>query len=43
MRFNGAELAIRISVWYALSELFIGRELQDYDYRWIVKIKNIKK
>jgi len=33
MHFNEAELAIRIPVWHALSELFTGRKLQDYDYR----------
>lgn len=37
MRFNEAELAIRIPVWHALPELFTGRELQDYDYRWIAQ------
>ena len=28
----------RITVWHALSELFTGRELQDYDYRWNAKV-----
>ena len=28
----------RITVWHALSELFTGRELQDYDYRWMAKV-----
>ncbi|GAL56415.1 hypothetical protein EV102420_02_00190 [Pseudescherichia vulneris NBRC 102420] len=37
MHFNETELAIRVTVWYALSELFTGRELQDYDYRWIAQ------
>ncbi|WP_313131773.1 DUF7079 family protein [Pseudescherichia vulneris] len=37
MHFNETELAIRIPVWHALSELFTGRELQDYDYRWIAQ------
>lgn len=38
MHFNKTELAIRIPVWHALSELFTGRELQDYDYRWIAQV-----
>ena len=38
MHFNETELAIRIPVWHALSELFTGRELQDYDYRWIAQV-----
>lgn len=38
MCFNEAELAIRIPVWHALSELFTGRDLQDYDYRWIAQV-----
>ena len=38
MHFNETELAIRIPVWHALSELFTGRELQDYDYRWIAHV-----
>jgi len=38
MHFNETELAIRIPVWHALSELFTGRELQDYDYRWITQV-----
>lgn len=29
---NGQEIARREPVWSALSELFVGRELQDYDY-----------
>lgn len=33
MLFNEAELAIRAPVWHALSALFTGREIQDYDYR----------
>lgn len=37
MHFNETELAIRIPIWHALSELFTGRELQDYDYRWIAQ------
>lgn len=32
------ELASRVPVWYALSELFTGRELQDYDYRWMTQV-----
>jgi len=35
--FTGAELANRVPVWHALSELFTGRELQDYDYRWMAQ------
>lgn len=38
MYFNETELAIRIPVWQALSELFTGRELQDYDYKWIAQV-----
>jgi len=38
MHFNETKLAIRIPVWHALSELFTGRELQDYDYRWIAQV-----
>lgn len=38
MHFNETELAIRVPVWHALSELFTGRELQDYDYRWIAQV-----
>lgn len=38
MHFNETELAIRIPVWHTLSELFTGRELQDYDYRWIAQV-----
>lgn len=35
--FTEAELANRVPVWHALSELFTGRELQDYDYRWMAQ------
>lgn len=38
MHLTEAELASRVPVWYALSELFTGRELQDYDYRWIAQM-----
>ncbi|RDT54773.1 hypothetical protein DXF93_10985 [Escherichia coli] len=38
MHLNEDELNRRISVWYALSELFTGRELQDYDYRWMAQV-----
>ncbi|EMM6763488.1 DUF7079 family protein [Pluralibacter gergoviae] len=38
MRFTQAELTIRIPVWHALSELFTGRELQEYDYRWMAGV-----
>lgn len=37
MHLTEAELASRVPVWYALSELFTGRELQDYDYRWMAQ------
>ena len=32
-----AELERRMPVWEALSELFLGTELQDYTYRWIAE------
>lgn len=38
MHLNEDELNRRIPVWYALSELFTGRELQDYDYRWMAQV-----
>ena len=38
MHFTEAELVSRVPVWYALSELFTGRELQDYDYRWMAQV-----
>ena len=38
MHLNEDELIRRIPVWYALSELFTGRELQDYDYRWMAQV-----
>lgn len=38
MHLTEAELASRVPVWYALSELFTGRELQDYDYRWMTQV-----
>lgn len=38
MHLTEAELASRVPVWYALSELFTGRELQDYDYRWMAQV-----
>lgn len=40
MHLTEAELASRVPVWYALSELFTGRELQDYDYRWMTQVLN---
>lgn len=38
MHLTKAQLAGRVPVWYALSELFTGRELQDYDYRWMAQV-----
>lgn len=38
MHLTEAELTSRVPVWYALSELFTGRELQDYDYRWMAQV-----
>ncbi|SFF29566.1 hypothetical protein SAMN05216563_12041 [Phytobacter palmae] len=38
MHLNEHYLAGRIPVWHALSELFTGRELQDYDYRWMAQV-----
>lgn len=37
MHLTQAQLMTRVPVWHALSELFTGRELQDYDYRWIAQ------
>ncbi|NCI00416.1 hypothetical protein EHI96_11235 [Cronobacter malonaticus] len=37
MHLTNAEIASRVPVWYALSEIFTGRELQDYDYRWMAQ------
>ncbi|WLI76286.1 hypothetical protein Q5705_17135 [Kosakonia sp. H02] len=37
MHLTEAQLVNRVPVWHALSELFTGRELQDYDYRWIAQ------
>lgn len=31
------EIERRVPVWIALSELFAGKELQDYDYRYIAE------
>lgn len=33
-----AELIARVPVWHALSELFSGRELQEYDYQWMAEV-----
>lgn len=33
-----AELIARVPVWHALSELFTGRELQEYDYQWMAEV-----
>ncbi|EGT4357180.1 hypothetical protein G9X50_11710 [Cronobacter sakazakii] len=38
MHLTDAEIADRVPVWYALSEIFTGRELQDYDYRWMAQV-----
>ncbi|EPT7031955.1 DUF7079 family protein [Cronobacter malonaticus] len=38
MHLTNAEIASRVPVWYALSEIFTGRELQDYDYRWMAQV-----
>ncbi|AGN85299.1 hypothetical protein [Enterobacter sp. R4-368] len=38
MQLTDNDQANRITVWHALSELFTGRELQDYDYRWMAKV-----
>ena len=37
MQLTEAQLMTRVPVWHALSELFTGRELQDYDYRWMAQ------
>ncbi|MGK9174692.1 hypothetical protein KXR87_15955 [Yokenella regensburgei] len=38
MHLNEDELAMRTPVWHALSELFTGRELMDYDYRFMANL-----
>ncbi len=38
MHLTDAEIASRVPVWYALSEIFTGRELQDDDYRWMAQL-----
>ncbi|EOV8961916.1 hypothetical protein ACN6U0_003774 [Cronobacter turicensis] len=38
MHLTDAEIASRVPVWHALSEIFTGRELQDYDYRWMAQV-----
>ena len=38
MQLSEAELITRAPVWYALSELFTWRDLQDYDYRWMAQV-----
>ncbi|ELY2495320.1 hypothetical protein SMB59_000733 [Cronobacter muytjensii] len=38
MHLTDAEIASRVPVWYALSEIFTGRELQDDDYRWMALV-----
>lgn len=32
------QLIVRVPVWHALSELFTGRELQEYDYQWMAEV-----
>lgn len=41
MQLTDNDQANRITVWHALSELFTGRELQDYDYRWMAGQKKM--
>lgn len=38
MKLSDHELSKRVLVWHALSDLFTARELQDYDYQWMVKV-----
>ncbi|QTF09810.1 hypothetical protein HC231_19190 [Brenneria izadpanahii] len=38
MKLSDHELTTRVLVWHALSDLFTARELQDYDYQWMVKV-----
>lgn len=38
MHLTDAKIASRVPVWHALSEIFTGRELQDYDYRWMAQV-----
>ena len=38
MQLTAPELERRAPVWEALSELFAGKELQDYDYRHIAEV-----
>ncbi|EGT4370842.1 hypothetical protein SNQ26_003000 [Cronobacter malonaticus] len=38
MHLTDGEIASRVPVWHALSEIFTGRELQDYDYRWMAQV-----
>ncbi|NUW65979.1 hypothetical protein HUZ94_20500 [Cronobacter sakazakii] len=38
MHLTDTEIADRVPVWYALPEIFTGRELQDYDYRWMAQV-----
>lgn len=38
MHFTEGEIRSRVPVWYALSELFTGRELQNYYYRWMAQV-----
>lgn len=38
MQLSEAELITRAPVWYALSELFTWRDLQDYDYIWMAQV-----
>ncbi|ELY7390613.1 hypothetical protein SOJ80_000781 [Cronobacter universalis] len=38
MHLTDAEIASRVPIWYALSGICTGRELQDYDYRWMAQV-----
>ncbi|WP_200553585.1 hypothetical protein [Kosakonia sp. LAM2021] len=38
MQLTDNDQANCITVWHALSELFTGRELQGYDYRWMAQV-----
>ncbi|MCF8582440.1 hypothetical protein L2X67_21835 [Enterobacter ludwigii] len=40
MHLTEIQLITRVPVWHALSELFTGRELQEYDYRWMAEVLN---
>lgn len=38
IKLDEVDIARRTPVWHALSELFVGKELQDYDYRYIAEV-----